>query len=595
MRSEVKTKSIELFKVAPAWLHSKLSNKQFLIIGAVVVGLWAGLTAVLLKVSVHYLQEVLRPMNQNYHWVFFVSPGVGILGTYLFIRLVLNGDLARGTSHVLLAIAKKSSFLPRHEIYSHATTSALTVGFGGSAGLESPIVQTGSAIGSAFASFFPIGYRDRTLLLACGASAGIATAFNAPIAGVLFALEVLLVDVSISAFIPLLIAGATGALCSKIILEEGILLSFRQVSKFNYHNVPYYILLGLICGLFSVFYLKAFIKTERSFDKAMKKGGYVRLIVGCLLLGGLIFLLPALFGEGYSSITALALFKPHQLFGGSPLNHFFLQNQLTLGLGVLLVALIKVFAVSFTLNAGGNGGNFAPALLVGACLGFAFSFLLNASGLTHLPTSNFCLVAMAGILAGIFHSPLTGVFLIAEITGGYDLIIPLMIVAALSTAISKYMNPHSLDEEKLKQNNVGISFDKDTHILSELSLSGIVEKDFVEVPLHARLRTLINAIADSRRNIFPVVDAVGKLEGIITLEDIREIMFNTSLYDTVLVNQLMQKPSVTVSLDDDMSVVMEKFDKTGAWNIPVVNDGKYIGFISKSSVFSNYRNRLRNY
>lgn len=352
---------------------------------------------------------MLGSLGQQYNWIYFIAPTIGIVSTSLFIQLFLNGNLLRGTSHVLMAIAKKSSYFPRQEIFSHAITSALTVGLGGSAGIESPIVQTGSAIGSTFASIFPIGYRDRTLLLACGASAGIAAAFNAPIAGVLFALEVLLVDVSISAFIPLLIAGATGALCSKIILAEGILLSFKNISNFNYHNVPYYILLGIACGLVSVFYLRGFTKTETVFTKIFHSDA-VKVVVGCTLLGGLIMLFPALFGEGYRSIKSLAL---DQLFLGSPFQDFILQTPWGLGLAILLVGIIKVFAVSFTLNAGGNGGNFAPALFVGACLGFAFAFLLNTTGLTNLPTSNFCMVAMAGLLTGIFHSPLTGIFLIA--------------------------------------------------------------------------------------------------------------------------------------------------------------------------------------
>src|SRR6187551_2275742 len=265
--AESSAKPKQAIRVAPAWLHRKLSNRQFLMLGAVVVGLWAGLAAVFLKISVHYLQELLRSFGDRYNWIYFISPTIGIVSTYLFIQYILNGNLLRGTSHVLLAIAKKSSFMPRAEIFSHVATSALTVGMGGSAGIEYPIVQTGSAIGSTFGSWFPIGYRDRTLLLACGAAGGIAAAFNAPITGVLFALEVLLVDVSISAFIPLLIAGATGALCSKIILHEGILLSFKHVSNFNYHNVPYYMVLGILCGLLSVFYLRSSAKTETFFNK----------------------------------------------------------------------------------------------------------------------------------------------------------------------------------------------------------------------------------------------------------------------------------------------------------------------------------------
>lgn len=592
MNSATGTTLTRIFRSTPAWLLRMLPNRQFLMVGAIIVGLWAGLSAVVLKISVHYLLETLRTFGQRDNWIYFVSPGVGIIASYLFVRFFLRGDLSKGTSHVLLAIAKKSSFLPRKETFGHAVTSALTVGLGGSAGLESPIVQTGSAIGSTFASFFPIGYRDRTLLLACGAAAGIAAAFNAPIAGVLFALEVLLVDVSISAFIPLLIAGATGALCSKIILSEGILLSFKEAREFNYHNIPFYILLGVGCGLLSAFYRSAFLGTDAIITRIFRSG-LSRLLVGSALLGSLILLFPALFGEGYPSIKELALSKPSQLFDGSPIQEFVVRTPWTLGLAILSIAFVKAFAVSLTLTAGGNGGNFAPALLTGACLGFSFAFLGNAAGLTHLPISNFCLVAMAGMLTGIFHAPLTAVFLIAEITGGYDLIIPLMIVSALSTAVSRYLNPLSLDEAKLKQTDQSVSINKDIHVLSELSLAGFIEKDFVVVPAHASLRRLVDAVAHSKRNIFPVVDELGNLTGIIALENIRETMFDTAQYDTLSVDQLMQKPVVTANLNDNMRLIMEKFDKSGVWNIPVVSDGKYIGFISKSSIFTTYRDQLR--
>lgn len=580
-------------KSTAEWLFKRLSNRQFLMAGAVIVGLWSGLTAVLLKASVHYLQELLAPLGQHHHWIYFVSPTVGILLTFLFVKLVLNGDLARGTSHVLFAIAKKSSVLPQKEVYGHLATSALTVGMGGSAGLESPIVQTGSAIGSVFSSFLPLGYRDRTLLLACGAAAGIATVFNAPIAGVLFALEVLLVDINISAFIPLLIAGATGALCSKIILSEGILLSFQRITDFNYHNVLYYILLGVACGLLSAFYLKASIQLELFFKRVFKSS-MSRLVVGCTCLGFLISLFPALFGEGYTSIKELAGFRPEALFAGSPFLANVHDSQLALGFAILLTGVVKVFAVSFTLNGGGNGGNFAPSLFVGACLGFSLAFLSNASGLTTLPTSNFCVVAMAGVLTGVFHSPLTAIFLIAEITGGYELIIPLMIVSALSTAVSKYINPRSLDEARLFQSADRISLGRDVNILSQLSLKDFIEKDFIAVPQGTTLRSLTEAITHSSRNVFPVIDSQGKLVGIIALEDIREIMFAVDQYDTVLVDRLMRKPLATANFSDDMNLVMEKFDKSGVWNIPVLNNGIYLGFVSKSRVFLNYREWFKN-
>ncbi len=531
-------------------------------------------------------------LGRSYGWVHLISPVIGILLTVLFIRYILKGELVKGTSHVMFAIARKASLLPRKEVYSHLTTSAFTVGMGGSAGLESPIVQTGAAIGSVFSSFFPIGYRDRTLLLACGAAAGIATAFNAPIAGVLFALEVLLVDVNISAFIPLLIAGATGSLCSTIILSEDIPLSFREVTAFNYHNLPFYILLGILCGLMSAYYLRMFARTEMIF-KRIFTSNFSKFIVGSLMLIILIAIVPALFGEGYGSVVALARTTPQLLFEGSPIQMVLKENSRWWGIAVLGVALVKVLAVSFTLNAGGNGGNFAPSLLVGACVGFAFAFTGNAFGITHLPVANFCLVAMAGVLTGIFHAPLTAIFLIAEITGGYGLIIPLMVVSALSTAVSKYLNPLSLDEAKLYQEAGTTYFGKDLHIVSGLTLESCIEKDFNSVQLGDSLKKLTEAIARSKRNVFPVLDKSGVLAGIISLEEIREIMFDVSRHDAIRVEQLMRPPVAVAEVGDDMHSVIEKFDRTGVWNIPVLDGGRYLGFVSKSRVLSNYRERLR--
>lgn len=593
MWTRVKRKFFQLARIAPGWVVRKMPNRQFILTAAVLVGLWTGITAVILKVSVHYLQVWLVDFSAEHSWAFFVSPAVGILATFLFVKLVLNGELLRGTVHVMHAIARKSSFLPRTDVFSHVVTSALTAGFGGSVGLESPIVQTGSAIGSRFASFFRTGYRDRTLLLACGAAAGIATTFNAPIAGVVFALEVLLVDVSVNAFIPLLMAGATGALCSKIILDESILFSFKQVQLFNYRNVPFYILLGILCGLVSILYMRSFLSAEKIF-KISFRHSVTRLVAGTLLLGGLILILPALFGEGYSSIHQLANLKPEKFFAGSPAYDFFIQSPWVLGMGIFVVSLVKPFAVSLTINAGGNGGNFAPSLLVGACVGFSFAFLSNTLFNTHLPVANFCLVAMAGALTGIFHAPLTSIFLIAEITGGYDLIIPLMIVAAISMSMAKYLHPKSLDQEKLGQLHGSLEFSKDARMLSGFSLRELMEKDFVPVNIDGYLRSLTDAVAHSRRNVFPVVNEEGKLEGLITLEDVREIMFNADLYDSISIRQLMQKATITIDATDEMNVIMEKFDKCGAWNIPVVDaQGAYMGFISKSRILSNYRDQLK--
>lgn len=573
-------------------LLQRVSNRQFLFLAAIFIAIWAGLTAVVMKLVVHYLIRNIQELSEKYSWIYLVTPLVGITLTVLFIRYVVREKLKAGTWHVLLAIAKKSSILDRKETYSYAVSSAITVGMGGSVGLESPIVQTGSAIGSTFASFFPMGYRDRTLMLACGAAAGIAAAFNAPITGVLFALEVLLVDISVSSFIPLLIAGAVGALCSKIILHEGILLSFTHVREFDYHNIPFYILLGILCGMVSVYYVRTLLRTQDLLAKYLP-GTVARLLIGGALLGGLIFVFPALFGDGYITITALAEQKPGMLFENSFMTRIVEDRQVVLIVTVFVLSLVKVFAVGLTLGSGGNGGNFAPSLFVGACLGFALSSLLVIAGFERVTVPNFTLVGMAGVLTGVFHSPLTGIFLIAEATGGYELMIPLMIVAAMSSGVARFLKQSSLDETILNRQVKDFHFDKDTQLLSRLSMQECIEKDFAPVVATSTLRELVDVIAHSKRNIFPVVDENQQLAGVIILEDIRETMFNTALYDRVLVSELMRPPQVIASVGEEMASVMEKFDKSNVWNMPVLDNGRYIGFISKSNIFSNYRKRLK--
>ncbi|MFH1005595.1 MAG: chloride channel protein [Bacteroidota bacterium] len=584
-------KYIRLYEIFINWLRDKMSPRQFLIFSSILVGMTAGFAAVILKTAVHYIHLVITyDYHIKYQYVLYlVFPTIGILLTVWFVQKHLKGKLGRGTANILHSIAKKSSFLPQDQMYSHIVTSALTVGFGGSAGLESPIVVTGSAIGSNYSKIYHINYKDRTLLLACGAAAGIAAAFNSPIAGVLFALEVLLVDVSISAFIPLIIAAATGGLLSKIILNENILLSFHLKQPFNYYNVPYYIVLGLLAGIVSVYYARTYLKIE-DFLKPKKKNIYRKAIIGGLILGILILFFPSLFGEGYGSIKILSDINPEKLFEHSIVGNL-ISNKWVLVLLILLAMLFKTIAAAFTIGSGGNGGNFAPSLFVGAYLGFAFATVINLLGISDLPVSNFTIVAMAGILSGVFHAPLTGIFLIAEITGGYELMIPLMIVSAISFMIVKYFEPYSMDTKKLAKKGHIFTADKDKNILSTLKTVKVVETDFQIVSPDATLGQLVKVVARSKRNIFPVV-ADEVLVGIILLDNIREIMFKHEMYESVLVKQLMRKPPATVSLDEDMLSVMKKFDETNAWNLPVVNEGKYVGFISKSSIFTKYRETL---
>ncbi len=584
-------KFLKTYEVLIERLVKKLSPRQILVGSSILVGLTAGLAAVVLKTLVHYIHLAI---TFDYHikyqyFLYLAFPSIGILLSVWFVKKYLKGKIGRGTANILHSIAKKSSFLPKDQMYSHVITSALTVGFGGSAGLEAPIVVTGSAIGSNFGKTHHLNYKDRTLLLACGAAAGLAGSFNSPIAGVLFALEVLLVDVSISAFIPLIIAAATGGLLSKIILQEDTLFTFKLKQPFDYHYVPYYIILGLLAGFVSVYYARVYLKID-SFLKPKKKSVYGKALLGGILLAILILFFPSLFGEGYESIKTLALLNPEKIFQHSILSTL-VSNKWMVVLFIILTMFFKTIAAAITIGSGGNGGNFAPSLFVGAYLGFAFAYILNLLGIIHAPVSNFTIVAMAGVLSGVYHAPLTAIFLIAEITGGYELMIPLMIVSASSFMISKYFEPYSMDIRRLAKKGQIFTSNKDKNILTSLKISKVIETDFQIVSPDATLGDLVEIVTHSKRNIFPVVDGE-MLVGVIVIDNIREIMFKHEMYDKVYVKELMRKPFAILSPEEEMASVMKKFDETGAWNLPVLNEGKYIGFISKSSIFVHYRNRL---
>ena len=583
---------IKKFKIPLLWVRRHTSDREFMLLSSVLVGLTAGLAAVVLKTLVHYIHLLLaygnRLLDQPYWLVVF--PLIGILLTVFLVRVMFNGKIGRGTANILFNISQKSSMVERHKMYSHVLTSGITAGFGGSAGLESPIVVTGSAIGSNFGRDYHLNYRDRTLLLASGAAAGIAAVFNAPIAGVLFAIEVLLIDISITAFIPLIISAVVGALCSKLILKEEILFYQAQQEIFEAGHLPFYVLLGLLAGMISVYYSRMATRVEELFEGYQDKV-YRRAIIGGILLGLLIMLFPPLFGEGYGSIRLLESNQAELLLKDSWLGFFGTNEWLILGF-VGALALVKVFATTITIASGGNGGNFAPSMFVGASTGYFFARLVNMLHISNLPINSFSMVGMAGILSGVMHAPLTAVFLIAEITGGYTLMIPLMIVAASSFALVKYFEPYSLDTKKLAQKGQLLTHNKDRTILRILQIRHLIERDFQEIAPEATLGELVEVIAHSRRNLFPVVNADQQLEGVILLENVREIMFKADKYDSVKVKELMQKPPAVVQHDDSMADVMKKFDESGAWNLPVLEGGEYLGFVSKSSIFTKYRKLL---
>ncbi|TXK51928.1 chloride channel protein [Pontibacter qinzhouensis] len=583
---------LKKYKIPLLWLRRHTSTREFVLISSVIIGLTAGLAAVALKMLVHYLQELLaygnRLLDQPLWLVAF--PIAGILLTVFLVQTLFKGQIGRGTANILFIISQKSSLVERHKMFSHVLTSGITAGFGGSAGLESPIVVTGSAIGSNFGRSYHLNYRDRTLLLACGAAAGIAAVFNAPIAGVLFAVEVLLADISIAAFIPLIISAVAGALCSRVILKEDLLFFFGDISTFEASNVPFYVVLGLVTGLLSVFYTRMALKIEDLFEPYQHQV-YQRALIGGALLGLLIMLFPPLFGEGYQSIKILESGDIRPLLQNSWLSFMGTNEWLLLGF-VGALALVKVFATTFTIAAGGNGGNFAPSMFVGAHAGFFFSRLVNMLNLKPIPESSFTVVGMAGILSGVMHAPLTAVFLIAEITGGYTLMIPLMLVSATSFALVKYFEPYSLDTKKLAQKGALLARNKDMTVLHIMKIKHLIETDFQAVSPDATLGELVEVIANSRRNLYPVVNENQQLEGLILLENVREIMFKPEKYDLIKASELMIQPPVVVQYNDTMADVMKKFDEAGVWNLPVLNEKQYVGFVSKSSIFTKYRKLL---
>jgi chloride channel protein, CIC family len=575
------------------FVRDSVSPKQFLIISGILVGLSSGIAAVALKYVVHNIVILVNEASSAISgaFLFAISPLIGISLTALFIHFVLKGRLRRGSAEIVYTIAKKSSMIPPREMYAHLTTSALTVGFGGSAGLESPMVSTGAAIGANFGSTYKVSYKDRTILLACGAASGIAAAFNAPIAGVLFAVEVLLTDVSASAFIPLIVSAACGALLSKIILAEGVIISFSLQQPFNYYNVPFYILLGLLSGLVALYYTKVFVWL----DKVMKgiDNRWARAVGGGAMLFVLLAFFPPLFGEGYVTIKNLEALDPDTLTKFSVLTDF-ISSDIDMLLFLTAVMLLKAFAAGITIGSGGNGGNFAPSLFVGAYLGFVFARAINLTGLATLPESNFTLVAMAGLLSGVFYAPLTAIFLIAEITGGYELMIPLMIVSSLGVIIARLFEPLSMEARKLSARlNVDVE-DRDKFLLSKLDLAQLIETNFSVVHPEESIASLVKSVVSSNRNMFPVVDSDGKLVGIVHMNNIRNVIFDTTRHEGVLVSDLMSKPEGIIHANENLHQVLQKFDETKQWNLPVVENDKYVGFLSKSSILTRYRSELLN-
>ncbi len=580
-----------------------LGPKQFILMSSVLVGISSALAVIVLKTFAHWVFRFATYLTMhtnflsihtkylNIGFIKIMLPVIGIMLTVFVVKRFLGGSIEKGTSQILYAVAKKASIIPKKQMYAQILTSSLTVGLGGSAGLESPIVVTGAAFGSNYAQKYKLPYKDRTLLIGCGVAAGISAAFNAPIAGVLFAVEVLLVDVSISAFTPILIAAATGALVSGIALDETVLLNFPTRQTFDYHNIFYYISLGICTGFLGIFYARNFQRIEHYFSH-IRLSTYKKSLIGASILAVLVFIFPTLFGEGYETIRTISESDPGQLLDDTLFKTFRNNDWVLLGF-VGCSCILKAFASGITIGSGGNGGNFAPALFLGSYAGFFFSKFLNMTGLTNLPVSNFTVVGMAGILSGLFHAPLTGIFLIAEITGGYGLMIPLMIVASISFAISKRFEVHSLDTKILARKGHAFTSNKDTNVLSTLDTNSIIQTDFLTISPDENLVKLVDLISHSTQVIFAVVSEEKELLGIVHFNDIREIIFNPYSVKYTMVKDVMVQPVTVINPSNSMEIVMNKFESSKKAFLPVISDGKYYGFISKSVALEAYRTKLK--
>lgn len=564
-------------------------TRSFLLILSAIAGIGAGITALLLKTAVFELQNYLTSSvwQKNSFYLLFVYPVTGIILLAVLRKYIFHDEARHNITSLLYAISKQNSHVPGHKIYSSVFGAIITAGFGGSIGLESPIISSGASIGSNLGRRLRLAYKEVTLLLACGASGAIAAIFNTPIAGIVFSFEVLLLDLNRFSLIPLLIASVTGALTTWAFYPNEIPLHFEILHQFELSQLPWYLLLAIIGGLISSYFTRTFLYFEKQFDRF--KNRITGKLTGGMTLGVLIILFPPLWGEGFRTIKTLISGNVMDLTAESIVGA--MMNEYGLMIFLLMLIFLKVVATVTTIRGGGIGGIFAPSLFTGAITGFLFAFALNHTGLFNLSTSNFTLVGMASVLGGVLHAPLTGIFLIAEITQGYELIVPLMLTTTIAYITSKKLSPDSIITYQLTRRGELITHHKDKAVLHFLDKNRVLETDFKTIRIDQTLGELVDLIAHSHRNIFPVIDKAGNLIGLIHLDKVRRIMFNREAY-TMPVWHLMETPPDVIEEKDTMETIVKKFNRSKAWNLPVIDDDIYKGMVSKSKLFSVYREVL---
>lgn len=573
----------------------EMPEQRLLLILSLVVGLVSGGAAVVLKKLVEFIQDSLSSVfaGQYNAFLYLVLPGIGMILAMLFCRYVIKDRIGHGVTKVLQSVSQNESRIRPHNMWSSVAASSVTIGFGGSVGAEAPIVYTGAAIGSNFARYMGMSYRSMTILLGCGAAGAVAGIFKAPLAGVLFVLEILLFNISMTSMMPLLISTVSATVVSYIFLGQSTPFQCT-LTPFNMANIPFYLVLGLFCGACSIYFIRTTLWLEDKIGKM--KNVYLKWILCAVGLGILIFLFPPLYGEGYDSLGVLLNGQEFSLKGQTPLD-FLTDSKWSVPVFFLLILLLKVFSMTLTNAGGGVGGTFGPTLFIGAIAGFfvarTFNLILSGTSLS-VPEQNFVLVGMAGLMAGVMQAPMTAIFLIAEISGGYDLFLPLILTATIAFGTTRIAEKYSIYTKRIAQRGELLTHDSDQAVLTLMKVGDVIETDFSTVTIDATFEELVHLVADSQRNIFPVLDSKNRFQGYVALSDIRHYMFRTDFYTTKHVYNFMRSASEYVYEDEKMDSVMKKFEVTGAWNLPVVKqDRTYLGFVSKSKIFSVYRDELK--
>ena len=585
----------KFYQTIHSWRLRHISPRNFVLILSLIAGILGGLAAVALKNAVHLGHLLLMKVIsiESFNLLYLVLPFIGILITYLYVKYFVKENIGHGISRVLQSISKSNSIIKAHNMYTSLIASTITVSFGGSVGLEAPIILTGSAFGSNLGRYLRVDYKTITLLVGCGSAGALAGIFKAPIAAVIFALEVLMLDLTMASLIPLMISSASGAILAYFFMGNDVLFSFEVTAHpFTMRNLPFYALLGLLCGLVSIYFTKANMSIEKQFRRIPQ--GFVRMIAGGTITSLLVFLFPPLFGEGYETLNNLLDGNGLRVLDGSIFasmgNNYFL-----LLLFIVFLLIFKVVAMSATTSGGGVGGVFAPSLFMGGVTGFFLSKSVNFFLNGRLPESNFALAGMAGVMAAVMHAPLTAIFLIAEITGGYQFFVPLMITSVVAYLTIIPFEPHSIYTKRLAETGELITHHKDKAVLSRLSIEKLIEKNFITTGPDATLGEFVKLVAKSQRNVFPVIDEENNFLGVIFINDIRHIIFETDQYDSVFMRNLMFMPDTLVEQDATMEDVAQKFTESSHYNLPVLKDGKYIGFVSRANVFSAYRKLVKDF